>query len=106
MRLIYSTRSPATLLYAAELQRLATPGTGLGIDITYTRKAPDGWAGTVGRLDAQRLLGLAGPPAAGQQCFICGPTGFVESAARLLIEQGIADRQIRTERFGPSGGTP
>ena len=27
-------------------------------------------------------------------------------AARLLIEQGIADRQIRTERFGPSGGTP
>jgi ferredoxin-NADP reductase len=43
---------------------------------------------------------------AGWQCFICGPTGFVESAARLLVEQGIADRQIRTERFGPSGGTP
>jgi ferredoxin-NADP reductase len=41
-----------------------------------------------------------------KQCFICGPTGFVESAARLLVDQGIADRQIRTERFGPSGGTP
>ena len=106
MRLIYSTRSPATLLYAAELQRLAAPGTGLDIDIVYTREAPAGWAGPVGRLDARRLLGLAGPPAAGQQCFICGPTGFVESAARLLVEQGIADRQIRTERFGPSGGTP
>jgi len=106
MRLIYSTRSPATLLYAAELQRLAGPGTGLNIDIAYTREAPAGWAGPVGRLDARRLLDLAGPPVAGQQCFICGPTGFVESAARLLVEQGLADRQIRTERFGPSGGTP
>jgi hypothetical protein len=28
------------------------------------------------------------------------------NAARLLVEQGIADRHIRTERFGPSGGTP
>ena len=105
MRLIYSARGPATLLYAAELGRLAAPG-GLDIDIAYTREAPDGWTGPVGRLDARRLLNLAGPPAAGQQCFICGPTGFVESAARLLSEQGLRDRQIRTERFGPSGGTP
>jgi ferredoxin-NADP reductase len=39
---------------------------------------------------------------------IGGGSGVVplESAARLLVEQGIADRQIRTERFGPSGGTP
>ena len=101
-----ATGGPATLLYAAELQRLAASGTGPDIDIVYTREAPAGWAGPVRRLDARRLLDLAGPPAAGQQCFICGPTGFVESAAHLLVEQGIADRQIRTERFGPSGGTP
>jgi ferredoxin-NADP reductase len=65
-----------------------------------------GWASPVRRLDARRLHDLAGPPAAGQQCFICGPTGFVESAANLLVEQGLGDRQIRTERFGRSGGTP
>ena len=106
MQLIYSTRSPDTLLYAGELQRIAAPGTGPGIDIVYTREAPAGWPGPVGRLDARQLLDLAGPPPAGQQCFICGPTGFVESAARLLVDQGLADRQIKTERFGPSGGTP
>jgi ferredoxin-NADP reductase len=106
MRLIYSTRSPASLLYATELQRLAAPGTGLDIDIAYTREAPAGWPGAVGRLNPSRLRDLAGPPAAGQQYFICGPTSFVENAARLLVDQGIADRQIRTERFGPSGGTP
>jgi ferredoxin-NADP reductase len=106
MQLIYSTRGPDTLLYAGELRRLAAPGTGLDIDIVYTREAPAGWPGPVGRLDARQLLDLAGPPSAGQQCFICGPTGFVESAARLLVDQGIGERQIRTERFGPSGGTP
>ena len=87
------------------IQRLAASGTGVNIDIAYTREAPAGWAGPLRRLDAQRLLDLAGPPATGLQCFICGPTGFVESAAHLLVEQGLGDRQIRTERFGPSGGT-
>ncbi len=106
MQLIYSTRSPDTLLYADELQRIAAPGTGPDIDIVYTREAPAGWPGPVGRLDAGQLLDLAGPPSAGQQCLICGPTGFVESAARLLVDQGIGERQIRTERFGPSGGMP
>jgi ferredoxin-NADP reductase len=106
MRLIYSTRSPATLLYATGLQRLATPGTGLDIDIACTREAPAGWAAPAGRLDAEQLFDLAGPPAAGQQCFICGPAGFVESTARLLADQGIAGRQIKTGRFGSSGGTP
>jgi ferredoxin-NADP reductase len=84
--------------------RLAAPGTGLDIDIVYTREAPAGWAGPVGRLEPPRPLDLAGPRAV-RQCFICGPTGFVESAARLLADQGIGERQIRTERFGPSGGT-
>jgi ferredoxin-NADP reductase len=106
MRLIYSTRSPATVLYATELQRLAAPGTGLDIDIAYTREAPAGWPGPVGRLNARRLRDLAGSPVARQQYFICGPTSFVENTARLLVDQGIAARQIRTERFGPSGGTP
>ncbi len=106
MRLIYSTRRPATLLYAGELQRLAARGSGLDVDIVYTRKAPPGWAGPVGRLDARRLLDARGTTSwPAQQCFVCGPTGFVESVARLLIAQGLGDRQIRTERFGPGGGT-
>jgi ferredoxin-NADP reductase len=35
--------------------------------------------------------------------FICGSNGFVESAARLLLEAGFEAREIRTERFGPTG---
>ena len=105
MRLLYSTRSPATLLYAAELQRIADLQAGLDVSVVYTRSAPQDWPGQTGRLDAGRLRMLAGPLAAGEQCFVCGPTGFVETIANLLIDQGTEPAQIRTERFGPSGGT-
>ena len=33
-----------------------------------------------------------------------GPTGFVESIARTLTGLGLSPGQVRTERFGPSGG--
>jgi len=36
--------------------------------------------------------------------FVCGPTGFVEAAANLLITAGHQAGAIKTERFGPSGG--
>jgi len=52
-----------------------------------------------------RLAALAGSQDAGAACFVCGPTGFVESIADLLTSQGMDPRQVRTERFGPSGGT-
>jgi ferredoxin-NADP reductase len=38
--------------------------------------------------------------------FVCGPTGFVESAANLLVDLGHDPQRIRTERFGSPGGRP
>jgi ferredoxin-NADP reductase len=105
MRLIYSTRNPDTLLYAAELERIAAGGGGLSVDLVYTRTAPPGTRGRTGRLDGDRLAALAGPQDAGAACFVCGPTGFVENIANLLIDWGMDPRQVKTERFGPSGGT-
>jgi ferredoxin-NADP reductase len=105
MRLLYSTRSRDTLLYAAELERIAVHPLGLCVDVVYTRAAPPGWDGRVGRLDAAGLEALAGPQDSGVSCFVCGPTAFVENIANLLIDQGLDARQVRTERFGPSGGT-
>jgi ferredoxin-NADP reductase len=104
MRLACSTRSPATLLYTAEMQALAARSDGLTADVIYTRAAPPGWTGPVGRLGAARLQELAEPLGPGAQCFVCGPTGFVESTARLLVGLGLRPGQVRTERFGPSGG--
>ena len=32
--------------------------------------------------------------------YVCGPTGFVEAAADILVALGHEPRRIRTERFG------
>jgi ferredoxin-NADP reductase len=36
--------------------------------------------------------------------FACGPTPLVEVVATNLVALGLAPSQVRTERFGPSGG--
>jgi ferredoxin-NADP reductase len=36
--------------------------------------------------------------------YICGPTPFVETAASALVQLGHDAAQIKTERFGPTGG--
>jgi ferredoxin-NADP reductase len=37
--------------------------------------------------------------------FVCGPTGFVETIADLLVAAGHDPHRVKTERFGPSGGS-
>jgi ferredoxin-NADP reductase len=34
---------------------------------------------------------------------VCGPTGFVETAASVLVGLGHEPPRIRTERFGATG---
>jgi ferredoxin-NADP reductase len=103
MRLVYSTRTPDTVLYGDQLRRLGERDPALRVDLVYTRRAPPRWQGAVGRLDGARLATLAWPPTDRPACFVCGPTGFAEAVANLLVDQGYAPERIRIERFGPSG---
>jgi ferredoxin-NADP reductase len=36
--------------------------------------------------------------------YVCGPTGFVEHVAGLLVDLGHDPHTVKTERFGPTGG--
>ena len=94
MRLIYSVRNAEDVIYSDELNDDAV--------LTFTRSAPDGWAGHTGRVDEQLVSDQAGPYLAGL-AFLCGSNGFVEAASQLLLEAGLPPQQIRTERFGPTG---
>lgn len=97
-RLLYSVRSRADALYSAELDRLAEGG----IDVTwaYTRQAPDGWAGTVGRVSPASIADAVWRPTDGSMTFVCGPTSFVEAVADTLVSAGHDPLRVRTERFG------
>ena len=51
------------------------------------------------------MLANVGPgPDARPDVYVCGPTPFVEEAARLLVELGHDPGKVYTERFGPTGG--
>ena len=103
MRLLYSVRTPAELYHAGELQQRARAEAGLEVSVLYTRAAPPGEARGVGRIGAADIERAGWPFADGGRGFVCGPTGFVEAVARLLIDAGGDPASIRTERFGPSG---
>lgn len=104
LRLIYSVREPAAVLYAAELAQRERAGGDIAVRYVYTRRAPASAAGGPGRISAEVLAAAGWPPESTPQVFVCGPTGFVETAADLLVQAGHDPRAIRTERFGPSGG--
>jgi ferredoxin-NADP reductase len=95
MRHVYSVRHADDAIYAEELGDETT--------LTYTRDAPDGWTGHTGHIDVEMLRG---PADGARLAFVCGSNGFVEAAAQLLLEVGMAPSVIRTERYGDAGQDP
>jgi ferredoxin-NADP reductase len=105
-RLVYSARSPQTALYATELAEAERAGPGLTVTHVYTRTPPPGWPDPPGRVNGDVLAAAGWPPDTKPAVFVCGPTGFVETIADLLVDAGHQPGKIKTERFGPSGGQP
>ena len=96
-RLLVSAREADDVLYARELERI-------GADVTHhaTRAARRaGWDGYARRVDRAMLPELA---LAGGRTYVCGPTAFVETVANDLVALGHQAANIRTERFGATGG--
>ncbi len=110
VRLIYSARTPQDVIYAAELSERSRL-TSLTLTYLYTRAdppPPNGPAAPApsarrGRIGAAVIAAAAFPPEANPVTFICGPSGFVETAAGLLVAAGHLPGTIKTERFGPTG---
>jgi ferredoxin-NADP reductase len=102
-RLLYSVRSPDEVIYRRELDALDAADPSLQVSYTFTRQAPPGWAGYARRVDASMLGEVVRPAGERPLVYVCGPTGFVEAVARVLVEMGHAAQRVRTERFGPTG---
>jgi ferredoxin-NADP reductase len=115
VRLIYSARTPADVIYAAEISERARVSP-LTATFLYTRASRSELAGAAkplgtgtaaprvyaGRLNRDILAETAFLPQSSPATFICGPSGFVEAASDLLVNAGYAPGTIKTERFGPT----
>lgn len=102
--LLYSSRAFEDIIYYDELERLRAAAGGPQVFHTLTRSQPADWKGYRRRIDQDMLREVAGPLGKSLQVYICGPTLLVESAANSLVQIGVNSNQIRTERFGPTGG--
>jgi ferredoxin-NADP reductase len=102
-RLIYSVRSPNDIYYAEELRQLEVEASGVGVTFNYTRAAPAQWPSTPQRIGPDLIKATAFASSQNPIAYVCGPTGFVEVASRLLTQAGYDASRVRTERFGPTG---
>ena len=80
VRLLYSARSLAEVIYRDELCASAQPTT-VDVRFTLTREQPEGWQGYARRIDRSCSREVAWPPDERPLVYVCGPTGFVETAA-------------------------
>jgi ferredoxin-NADP reductase len=121
VRLMYSARTPADVMYQPELSERARVSP-LSVSFLYTRVPPrlvpaaeanaTSGPGPGGgrilhrygtRLNAAALAEFAFGPNAHPAIFVCGPAGFVEAASDLLVAAGHQPGTIKTERFGATG---
>lgn len=107
--LVYSLRGPRDLMYGPELEETSADPSAPGsaeVRLVYTRKVPDGHPRPASHLTAEDIrLPSAWPEPLAARVYVCGPSGFVDYATRLLRTTGYPEDRIRTERFGATGVT-
>lgn len=98
---LISARNMERILYKEELKALTAKYPNLSVVITLTDEAPVDWHGYRRRVDKKMFQEVVGKVRAEMpRTYVCGPTGFVEAAAKLLVALGLPTHTIKTERFG------
>lgn len=105
-RVVYSVREPDEIYYATDFEH---PAAGIEVATLFTRRAPRGAERPgsavrrpLGRITVDDIDAFGWPASTSPHCYVCGPTGFVDTVADLLVDRGHSPSRIRTERFGPS----
>jgi ferredoxin-NADP reductase len=104
VRYLSSARSHEDLIYRSELESIAFEQQEVEVLHTLTRSHPPNWTGPTRRVDREMLTQHVWAFDTSPLCYVCGPTGFVETVATTLVELGHQPERVKTERFGPTGG--
>ena len=94
---VHSARTPADLIFAAELTAMAAVSPRLRL-VLVCEDAPGDWPGYRGRLSPATLRAMA-PDLATREAFACGPDGYMESVRAMLGEAGLDPRRYHEESF-------
>ncbi len=95
--LIWSNRTPAHLVFAEELERLAAKLTGLRHIPIFTQSTAAGEA--AGRLNRTALKNLLSETSRSSAVFLCGPPSMMRTLNTALKRIGFPQRSIFTEPF-------
>lgn len=103
--LLYSNKTPESIIYHQELSRLQSESDKSHITVinTITRleESESEWSGEQGRIDQQKIeYALQNMDKDSLAVFICGPMLFGKSMKKLLILSGVSDDSIHMEAYG------
>lgn len=98
VRMLYSAPSYDEIIYHDELLRIAARDE-MDVSITLARTQPEGWHGYRRQVDHELLDEVGWPPGDRPLVYVCGPTGFADTATSALVALGHEPSRIRTERF-------
>ena len=100
--LLYSARDWSHMAFAAELESLAAIDMSFSFVATTTREPARRPGDFDRRIDVEMLSAVLASRGDRRElaCFICGATGFVETAATALVKLGVPAEAVKTERYG------
>ncbi len=91
LTLVYANRDEASVIFGAELRELAQRHPG--------RLRVIHWLDSVQGVPQQRHLEELARPFSRNECFICGPSLFMESALAAMLALGLPRARVHVERF-------
>ncbi len=100
IKFLNSVKTPADLVFNAELDMLAARYGSVKTFATTTLETPSGWAGLTGRL-CREMIERVAPDLRERQVYMCGPEGFMTSARALLEQMGFDLSRLHSESFAP-----
>jgi ferredoxin-NADP reductase len=98
MHLLYSSRRREEVIYWAALEALRTEHGWLRVSHTFTRDHADPAARFHRRIDKEMVQAVFGE-ATPRLAYICGPPELVDDVERSLVDAGMDERRIKTEKY-------
>lgn len=94
---VHFARTPRDVIFHDELLRIAEQCPNVRL-VLCTEAADASWTGATGRID-EALLRSAAPDFPSLDTYLCGPSGFMQAAIKILEQAGSDLSRLRYERF-------